>query len=678
LILSAVPAATVDTTVADGAAILTQQTIDVAQSYTVEALIVPWEGAFHGKYRLYLRMASTPAIGTAGVTVELTSTGTSGAYSITLTNATTVVHTATGTITPRAGWLSATVVGDNVTVYWCDTEVISSHAVTAPAAGSMVGFGLVCSVAGGVNLVNVFRLQYYSTAAVNSLRSILVASADGDLWRETEYRRLEKLSTTLSLSDSSPLMATQSGQELYIADWCHPVAHSTDGTVAGTTFDDAAGKNWVTLGVSAADMVVVVSNPTGTAVAGTYKISTVAAGTITLSSSAGTGSCSYRIERAPKVYDPLLETLSLMTATLSGTISTQTSPGQVPSGCPLICRFMDRVVFAGGEVAPHVWYMSRQGYPLDWDYSQEDVQAAIAGTASAAGVPGEGITALVPHSDDYLILGCRNSLWRMRGDPASGGQLDCISHAVGIIGPKAWCLTPDGILVFLSLDGIYGVLPGGDAFPQAMSRPMLPRELQNLNPDELTISLEYDIQGTGIHIYLTPTSSNTQIHWWMDWNRKTFWPMSLSADHEPTATCTLQATAIEESGVILGGRDGKLRRMNDLSEDDCGTDFTSYAVLGPVALNSDLDVGTVHSLDAVIAEDSGDVTWALQPSLTFEGTFSATATSTGTWVAGINATVHPDARGQAFVLKLTGETGRRWALEQITATVKTGGRRRIP
>lgn len=160
-------------------------------------------------------------------------------------------------------------------------------------------------------------------------------------------------------------------------------------------------------------MVAVISNPQGTAIAGTYAISSVAAGNITLAWAAGSGACAYRIERAPKIYDPLTNTIYILGATA----------GQVPTGCPLVCRYLDRIVLAGAEIAPHVWYMSRQGNPNDWDYSQTDSQRAVAGTSSEAGVPGDPLTALVPHSDDYLVMGCRNSLWRMRGDPAYGGSL---------------------------------------------------------------------------------------------------------------------------------------------------------------------------------------------------------------------------------------------------------------
>jgi hypothetical protein len=83
-------------------------------------------------------------------------------------------------------------------------------------------------------------------------------------------------------------------------------------------------------------------------------------------------------------------------------------------------------------------------------------------------------------------------------------------------------------------------------------------------------------------------------------------------------------------------------------------------------------------LDGVLSSDSGDITWAIQCADTFEGVWSAAASDTGTWIAGLNASVHPACRGQAFVLKLTGVSGKKWAVEEITAVTKEAGRRRIP
>jgi hypothetical protein len=492
----------------------------------------------------------------------------------------------------------------------------------------------------------------------------LVASADGDLFYESTYGRMSAVTTDLTLADS-PLTAAQSGQDLYIADYSSARVTGTDGTVSGTGLDAASVADWTALGISQKDDVVVVSNVGGSTVAGTYKIASIAAGAVTLANAPGDGTCAYRIERAPKVYHPLTDAVEIMTA----------EAGQVPTGCPLICRHLDRIFLAGGEIAQHVWYCSRQGNPLDWDYAQDDSQRAVAGTSSEAGVPGSPVTALIPHSDDYLIIACLDSLWRLRGDPAYGGSLDSLSQNVGIIGRNAWCKGPSGEIAFLSLDGLYILPPGGESFPISMSREVLPRELQGIDGNTASVSLEYDVSGRGVHVFLTPDSPNAGLHWWFDWDGKRFWPVLLDSDHEPTAVCYHPGAG--DAGVVLGCRDGFLRRFSDYAENDCGEAFDSSVTIGPIALGADSEVGSVLSVDAVVASGSGPVAWSLHPSLTFEGCVSAAASSSGEWTEGLNATVRPACRGQAFTLQLAG-TGRRWAVEQINAIIAAAGRRRLP
>ncbi len=662
----------VDTSIDEGEVVLDVLPIDTDETYTVEMFLVPWEGAWHGEYHLYLRMDDNSAvpITTEGVEVEIIQTGSSGSYVATLNSYIsgnkTELDTDTGGVTPQPGWLSVTVSGEDITVYWQGTQILSGTA-SASQDETQVGFGMKCTVDGGLCLANTFRVQYYSTGEVPALRSMLVASANGNLFNETSYGRMTVVTTDLTFRDDTALQADQSGQKLYIADYGDLRITQTDGLVSTDQLTATSNPTWNALSIDTDDDVVVISNVGGSTVAGTYKISSVAAGALTIASSPGDGTCSFRIERAPKVYDPSAGTVVQMTATT----------GQVPTGCPLIARYLDRIVLAGAEIAPHVWYMARQSNELDWDYSQEDSQRAVAGTASAAGVPGDPITAIIPHSDDYLIIACRNSLWRLLGDPAFDGSLNAVSHTIGVIGPTAWCRGPAGEFVFLSLDGLYAMPPGGNSFPIQLSREILPREFLNLNPDMLTVSMEYDIVGNGVHIYLTPVSSNDRIHWWFDWVRKTFWPVSLTSAHEPTATTAIQSTTIEDSGVILGGRDGTLRRLNDLAESDVGLSYETYAVIGPMQLAVVGRVGTFLSIDAVIADGSGDVTWEIVSALTMEGASSGDASDSGTWSEELNATIRPAARGQAFTLKLTGTSKRKWAFESMTAVLKDAGKRRI-
>lgn len=673
----------VDTSVADAAVTRDTLLIDASAVYTAEMLIVPWNGAFHGTYSIFVRLDdATPAIGTDGVQIELTMTGSGGVYTGTATSSVGGVADATGTGSPytmtggtltgsvaRPVWLVVQVTADTVVVFLDGTQILS-QAMDGAQNGVGVGFGLECTETSGLNLCNVFRVQYTSTGTVSPLRSMLIASAGGDIYNETRYGRMTVVTSDLTVRDDTQVDVVQSGQKLYVADHGDLRITQTDGIIGGAGNDEltaTVNPDWSTLGILTDDDVCVISNGAAGTTDGTYKISAVIAGKVTLASAPGDGTCSFRIERGPKVYDPIAATIVLMTATA----------GQVPTGCPLIARYLDRIVLAGAEIAPGVWHMAAKSDELDWDYSLTVSTRAVSGTASDAGVPARAITALAPHSDDYLVIGCRDSLWRLRGDPAYGGSLDNLSRTVGIVGMNAWCWGPAGELIFLSLDGLYILPPGGEAKPISMSRELLPQELLNFDPDTTIVNLEYDVAGRGVNIFLTPDSANTRIHWWMPWETKTFWPITLTADHEPTATCTLQATAIEDSGVILGGRDGKLRRFFTSSETDCGETFVSYVSLGPIPLAQDGMVGVLLSMDATIAEDCGGVTWGVYPALAYEAAAGASVEGTGVWVAGLNSTVHCGGQGQCYVLKLTGATGRRWALEQVVTVTRESGPRRI-
>lgn len=675
----------IDTDTAEGEVVRDALSIDTANAYTVEMLITPWSAAYHGEYRLYLRLDdATPAIATDGVEIILAMTGSDGSYSCTMTSykgggGLGLLDTASGTLASgnaEVGWLSATVVGDVVTVYWNGTQIISETVDTTPA-GSRVGFGLECTVEGGLSLINVFRVQYYSTSTIDGSRTMLIASAEGDLWRSETYGRMTAVVSNLTVRSDTPLTSAQSGQKLYIADYGDLRATGTDGTVAGSELDAASVADWSALGIDKEDDVVVLSSVGGATVAQTYEIDSIAAGALTLTSAPGNGTCSYRIERGPKIYDPSANTIALLRATA----------GQVPTGCPLICRYLDRIVFAGADIAPHVWYMARSGTETDFDYSQTDSQRAVAGTSSEAGMPGTAILAQIPHSDDYLIWGCRNELWRLRGDPAYGGALDALSRTIGILGANAWCLGPVGELIFLSLDGLYVLPPGGEASPIPLSREILPQEFKNLDPNEMTISLEFDTIDNGVDIFLTPHSSNTRTHWWLDWGTKTFWPLSFESDYEPVTTCVYYSTATEDSCVVLGCRDGFLRRFSKLSGTDCGTVYETYAMMGPIGLGRDGTFGAAISIEGIMAEgaagtastgDSGDVTWSLHPANTFEGAVLADSSDDGTWGNGLNACEYPACMGQATILKITGSSGRKWAFEQAILSVREGGRRRLP
>jgi len=210
-----------------------------------------------------------------------------------------------------------------------------------------------------------------------------------------------------------------------------------------------------------------------------------------------------------------------------------------------------------------------------------------------------------------------------------------------------------------------------------MSREKVPEELLNVDATVTIVSMEYDVDKRGVHIYLTPTVAGSPTHWWLDWTQKTFWPVTLPSTMEPTACCTYQSTEIGDSGVLLGGRDGTIRRYDDSAQDDDGTNFSSYIDIGPIPMAQDGTTGTLVSLDANMAESSGDVAWSVHPALTFEAATGASSTDSGTWVAGLNARVRAIGRGQAYMLKIAGTPGSKWGMENVSAIVRTSGKKRI-
>ena len=344
-----------------------------------------------------------------------------------------------------------------------------------------------------------------------------------------------------------------------------------------------------------------------------------------------------------------------------------------PTGCPLICRYMDRIVLAGNP--PHQWYMSRQGDPGDWcfDAPASDLARPLWGQDSEAGQIGEPITALIPWRDDYLVMGCTHSLWVMRGVPTYGGRIDALSRSVGIVDGGAYCHGPDGEILFLSAGGVYLLPPGASAAPVAVSEATLPQELKGVDPATHWVHMAFDVKARGVHILVTSMTAGTSDHWWMDWESKSFWPVAYAdTGHDPTY-------AIPYNGdVLLGCRDGYVRKHSEAATTDDGTAITSYVLYGPMRTSGDdWYEGLVMEMTAALDEQSGDAAWEVRVGDTCEEAVSASAFTTGVWSAGANHSTHVRARGAAYAVKVGSSSGSQWVVERMTAKTRPTGKLRV-
>lgn len=377
----------------------------------------------------------------------------------------------------------------------------------------------------------------------------------------------------------------------------------------------------------------------------------------------------------PKVYDPLANTITNWTATA----------GTTPVDCKLICRYSDRVWLGAPKSALHQWFASRQGNPLDWDYVQTDAGSAIAGQTSEAGVIGEPLTAMLPVGDDYLVFGCIRSLWVLRGDPNYGGRIDNLSHEVGIISAGAVCTTPDGHTVFVSHDGLYTLAPGASSKPSRVSRDRMPVEWLALDPQLYNVTLRFDVEENGVHAFVTDFSGGASKHYFMDWKTESFWPVDCGANFDPLVLHAYTSLSLPDlSGVVLmGGRDGYIRRFDRATAKDDGTNFASHVYLGPLPMGTHAEMESVlNTLRATLAFNSGKVAWSIHPGTTDDDALMAAAAASGTWTSGsthgVQYTERPRLRaGAAYVKLANGENGVAWSLEDLTATVVPGGHQRL-
>lgn len=244
----------------------------------------------------------------------------------------------------------------------------------------------------------------------------------------------------------------------------------------------------------------------------TFTSAQLAGGVVfTIPNASGIGTQSYLVA-AQQSSTHLTLTDSTSDANCSGVTSpnwnvawTGTYFGVPPLGCSLCCTYRGRLVLAGGAWGP-LWYMSRILTPTDWDYGYDpnDPSRAVAGeSATTGGIP-DNLTALIPHSDQYLLFGCAESLWLLTADPAYGGQIVALSRDIGVLGPGAWCSLPDMSTVILSRDGLYLIPAGASGYPQPISRPNLPAELVDVDWQANRISMAYDVQARGLHLSITP------------------------------------------------------------------------------------------------------------------------------------------------------------------------------
>jgi hypothetical protein len=380
------------------------------------------------------------------------------------------------------------------------------------------------------------------------------------------------------------------------------------------------------------------------------------------------------------VFDPVANTLVLVVATA----------GTIPTKGRLLCNYNNRLVIVRDD-DPQNFFACRLGDPTDWDYAVDEATAAFEANASDQGRIGEPIRALIPHNG-CLLLGCTTSLWIMFGDISANGELKNLAENIGIVDTNAWCYDTKGYLYILSQDGVYCMPPGCGQNPTSVSKSRLPQELLNLDRAVYRVSMAYDVRYRGVLLSVTTIASNAMNGWWIDPNGAqsgdaggaavSFWPITFTdSGQHPFILYSVRDgvfTSDGPSSMLMGGRDGYVRRFNRTATADDGTLIAAFVDYGPFPLGPSGKQGLLQDVQVTLGAGSGLAECQARAGKSSEQAYErAPMAYKKLGRPGLNVKFQPRLSGQSALIRIVNVNGSRCSIEDICVSRIEAGDRRV-
>ncbi len=373
-----------------------------------------------------------------------------------------------------------------------------------------------------------------------------------------------------------------------------------------------------------------------------------------------------------------------------------TTYGVMPEQANEGCNYRGRANLTADKDYPHQWYQSRQKNPWDWNYTDNDAQAPVAGNDADAGEVGDIIVVSIPYKDDYLIHACANTLWYMVGDAASGGSIVELDLTNGILGPRAWCWDNENNLYILGTTGLLKI-PAGFGAPENITSLSWPNFIKDLAYNSAThrIVMGFDRIRNGIKISKTTLADGSNSCWWYDFRAEGLFPESYPEECGTYCMFYYESVDPTYSGLLEGDFDGYIRASNDDAVDDDIGDtneaIDSYYTLGPIRMGKETREGIVTSLLGVPAggitagslTKSSDITWKLWTAETADELVEKLLANTNPKITGTmkalgtirGARKRREVRGMYAGIRLGNNTAAEtWSLERLQMNFKAGGR----
>jgi hypothetical protein len=321
-------------------------------------------------------------------------------------------------------------------------------------------------------------------------------------------------------------------------------------------------------------------------------------------------------------------------------------------------------------------FMSKVSDPFNFDYAPAvpvPADSAWSGRTGSQGLLGFPVTALIPYTDDLLIVGMEKGIAVFRGDPMAGGQLDNVTTDIGIAFGQAWCMDSTGTVYFFSSHtGVFAFIPAQGAKPQRISQ-AIDSLLLDIDTGQYGIRMAWWDRRKELHVFVTllDTQQDTTHYVWESQSNSWWEDTYQDTNMNPLCCVGFDGNLQEDRVVLLGSWDGYVRALDQDAEDDDGEMILSQVMMGPFLTKFNDDV-MVNDLQAVMAKDSDEVTFAIYAGKTAEEALVSTPVKSGTWTEGRNFTNLIRKSANALYVFAT-STGR-WAAENWRLTIDTLGK----
>jgi hypothetical protein len=355
------------------------------------------------------------------------------------------------------------------------------------------------------------------------------------------------------------------------------------------------------------------------------------------------------------------------------TASAGTLPVSGSDTARLIERYMGRVALSGVVGDDQNIVFSRV---LD----AEDVDTAAAITnkldpvklnISEAGVIGAMVTGMIPYHDDLMIVGTDQSISMVTGNPSAlaGGQIDTRSEETGMAWGRAWAISPDGNIFFYGSNGVYVMTVSGDSIsgPTLIKPGTIEEDLMQVDLSTHLIRLAWDTRHRGLHVFITKNASaSISTHYFWSQLTDSWHRFQYPSNHGPLSVHVLDGDEFQDRAILLGGRDGYVRKLDSDADDDDGSAIGSYVVYPPIRLSSVDEIG-IRRISVTLADNTNDLSYEIRASNSPETVLGTAAIATGTWTSGgRQADIRTRARGNTVSIKLFNNTNdSKWGIEDI-------------